>query len=99
MVEDGRIEQLDQGGGFMAVTSHSIPADLVAGVRTGDDQSIERGFHALFPALVAQADADLHDTASSSRVVEKAFLQMMSGEPPADAQAFDRALSQAIHQA
>ena len=58
----------------MAV-SHSIPADLVAGVRTGDDQTIERGFLALFPALVAQADAELHDRASSSRVVERAFLQ------------------------
>jgi ferric-dicitrate binding protein FerR (iron transport regulator) len=83
----------------MAVTSHSIPADLVAAVRAGDDQVIERGFHSLFPALVAEADADLHDKASSSRVVERAFLQVMSGPPPADAESFDRALSQAIHQA
>ena len=82
----------------MAVSSHSIPADLVAGVRAGDDQAIERGFHELFPSLIAQADADLHDKASSARVVEKAFLQVMSGDPPADAAAFDRALSQAIHQ-
>jgi ferric-dicitrate binding protein FerR (iron transport regulator) len=82
----------------MAVTSHSIPADLVAGVRAGDDRVIERGFHDLFPTLVAEADADLHDTASSARVVERAFLQVMSGNPPADAQEFDRALSQAIHQ-
>jgi ferric-dicitrate binding protein FerR (iron transport regulator) len=82
----------------MAVTSHSIPADLVAGVRTRDDQAIERGFQELFPSLIAQADADLHDKASSARVVEKAFLQVMSGQPPADAAEFDRALSQAIHQ-
>lgn len=82
----------------MAVTSHSIPADLVAGVRTRDDQAIERGFQELFPSLIAQADADLHDKASSARVVEKAFLQVMSGDPPADAAAFDQALSQAIHQ-
>src|SRR5207253_2876805 len=96
MVEHGKPEQ---GGGNMAVTSHSIPAELVAGVATGDDQSIERAFHSLFPALVAQADADLHDKASSSRVVERAFLQVMSGAPPANAQAFDEALGQAIHQA
>lgn len=83
----------------MAVMSHSIPADLVAGVRTGDDQVIERGFHALFPGLVAQADAVLHDKTASSRVVERAFLQIMSGDPPADAEAFDRALSQAVHHA
>lgn len=83
----------------MAVTSHSIPADLVAGVRARDDQAIERGFHELFPSLIAQADADLHDKASAARVVEKAFLQIMSGDPPADAAAFDQALSQAIHQA
>jgi hypothetical protein len=82
----------------MAVTSHSIPADLVAGVRAGDDMVIERGFHDLFPTLVAEAEADLHDKASSARVVERAFLQVMSGDPPADAQSFDRALSQAIHQ-
>lgn len=81
----------------MAVTSHSIPADLVAGVRNRDDKIIERGFHELFPALVAEADADLHDQASSARVVERAFLQVMSGDPPADAPAFDQALSQAIH--
>jgi ferric-dicitrate binding protein FerR (iron transport regulator) len=99
MVVERKDRKLDQGGGFMAVTSHSIPADLVAGVRAGDDQSIERGFLSLFPALVAAADADLHDKASSSRVVERAFLQVMSGAPPADAQAFDVALSQAIHQA
>jgi ferric-dicitrate binding protein FerR (iron transport regulator) len=82
----------------MAVTSHSIPADLVAGVRSRDDKVIERGFHELFPTLVAEADADLHDQASSARVVERAFLQVMSGDPPADAAAFDRALTQAIHQ-
>jgi ferric-dicitrate binding protein FerR (iron transport regulator) len=83
----------------MAVTSHSIPADLVAGVRSRDDKVIERGFHELFPALVAEADADLHDQASSARVVERAFIQVMSGDPPPDAAAFDRALNQAIHQA
>jgi ferric-dicitrate binding protein FerR (iron transport regulator) len=82
----------------MAVTSHSIPADLVAGVRAGDDTVIERGFHDLYPTLVAEAEADLHDKASSARVVERAFLHVMSGDPPADAQEFDRALSQAIHQ-
>src|SRR4051812_42538354 len=85
-------------GRLMAVTSHSIPADLVAGVRAGDDTVIERGFHDLYPTLVAEADADLHDKASSARVVERAFLQVMSGSPPADAQEFDRALSQSIHQ-
>jgi ferric-dicitrate binding protein FerR (iron transport regulator) len=83
----------------MAVTSHSIPVDLVAGVRSRDDKVIERGFHELFPTLVAEADADLHDKASSARVVERAFLQVMSGDPPTDAAAFDQALSQAIHQA
>src|SRR4051794_40542078 len=85
-------------GRQMAVTSHSIPTDLVAGVRSRDDTVIERGFHELFPTLVAEADADLHDKASSARVVERAFLQVMSGDPPTDAAAFDRALSQAIHQ-
>ena len=82
----------------MAVTSHSIPADLVAGLRSGDDQVIERGFQELFPSLIAQAEANLQDKASSARVVEKAFLQVMSGDPPADAAAFDLALTQAIHQ-
>ena len=82
----------------MAVTSHSIPADLIAGVRARDDQAIERGFQELFPALLAQAESTLHDKASSARVVEKAFLQVMSGDPPADAAAFDQALNQAIHQ-
>src|SRR4051812_27785391 len=85
-------------GRLMTVTSHSIPADLVAGVRAGDDTVIERGFHDLYPTLVAEAEADLHDKASSARVVERAFLQVMSGNPPADTAEFDRALSQAIHQ-
>jgi ferric-dicitrate binding protein FerR (iron transport regulator) len=83
----------------MAVTSHSIPVDLVAGVRTRDDKVIERGFHELFPSLIAEADADLHDKASSARVVERAFIQVMSGDPPSDALAFDQALNKAIHQA
>jgi ferric-dicitrate binding protein FerR (iron transport regulator) len=82
----------------MSVTSHSIPAELIAGVQSGDDMAIERGFHGLFPALVAEADFDLHDKASATRVVERAFLQVMSGEPPTDAGAFDQALIQAIHQ-
>ena len=81
----------------MAVTSHSIPAELVAGVRARDDQAIERAFHELFPKLHADADAILHDKASAARVVEKAFLQVMASAP-ADTAAFDAALGQAIHQ-
>ena len=83
----------------MAVLSHSIPADLVAGLRTGNESVIERGFHELFPALVAEADAQLHDKASSVRVVERAFQQVLSGTPPNDAETLDRALTQSIHQA
>jgi ferric-dicitrate binding protein FerR (iron transport regulator) len=83
----------------MVVRSHSIPADLVAGVRTGDESVIERGFHELFPALVAEADAELHDRASSVRVVERVFQQVLSGTPPNDAESLDRALTQGIHQA
>ena len=83
----------------MAVLSHSIPADLVVGLRTGNEAVIERGFHELFQALVAEADAELHDKASSVRVVERAFQQVMAGTPPNDAESLDRALTQSIHQA
>jgi ferric-dicitrate binding protein FerR (iron transport regulator) len=81
----------------MAVTSQSIPADLVGALRARDEQAIERGFHQVFPALVAEADALLNDKASASRVAEKAFMQIMAS-PPADIAALEQAFNQTIHQ-
>jgi ferric-dicitrate binding protein FerR (iron transport regulator) len=81
----------------MAVTSQSIPADLVGALRGGDEQAIERGFHQLYSTLVAEADAQLNDKASASRVAEKAFMQVMASPPP-DLMALETALNQALHQ-
>jgi ferric-dicitrate binding protein FerR (iron transport regulator) len=82
----------------MVVQSHSIPADLVAAVRDGNEQVIERAFTELFPALVSEAESQLHDRASAVRVVERAFQQVLV-EKPGDIESLDRFLTQSIHQA
>lgn len=82
----------------MVKTSHAIPADLVAGLKTGDEKALEHGFEEMFSTLVAEADAQLHDKASSARVVERTFVQVLSDPPPVEPEAIDRAISQAMHQ-
>jgi ferric-dicitrate binding protein FerR (iron transport regulator) len=84
----------------MTVLTHSIPSDLMAGIRTGDEQALEHGFQEIFPTLLKEADEKLHDPASSARVVEKAFLQVLNArESITDPEALDHALEQAMHQA
>jgi ferric-dicitrate binding protein FerR (iron transport regulator) len=83
----------------MTVLTHAVPDDLIAGLRTGDDQLIERGFHELFPGLLADADAALHDQASASRVVERAFGRLLAVPPGADPTAVRGALEHEMHQA
>jgi hypothetical protein len=62
----------------MTVLTHSIPSDLMAGIRTGDEQALERGFQEIFPALLKEADEKVHDPATAARVVEKAFLHVLN---------------------
>lgn len=84
----------------MTVHTHTIPPDLMEGLRTGEEQALERGFLTLFPDLVREADEQLHDRASASRVAERAMLQLLSArEPIMNPASFDTALEQAMHQA
>ncbi|MEO5569169.1 MAG: hypothetical protein ABIR92_11790, partial [Gemmatimonadaceae bacterium] len=84
----------------MTVHTHTIPPDLMEGLRTGDEHALEHGFLTLFPELVREADDDLHDRASAGRVTERAMLQILSSrEPISDPASFDAALEQAMHQA
>lgn len=83
----------------MTVLHHTIPADLMSGLRTGDEQALEHGFQELFPVLLKEADDELHDPASAGRVVERAFLQVI-GDPEVatNSDTVARALEQAMHQ-
>lgn len=84
----------------MTVVTHTLPADLIAGLRDQDEAAIQRGFQELFPVLLQEADAELHDTAAAGRVVERAFVHLMSsdmtGAAPVDV---DRELERSIRQA
>jgi ferric-dicitrate binding protein FerR (iron transport regulator) len=81
------------------MTVLSVPADLVAGLRTGDEQALEHGFQEIYPALLSEVDSELHDLQSSSRVVERAVLQVLAGPPIEDAAGMTRALDEALHHA
>ena len=85
------------GSGTMTVLTHAIPDDLLTGLRTGDEKALEHGFNELFPALLAQADSELHDLPSASRIVERAFLRILSGPPIEDAATFGRLLEEEMH--
>ena len=75
-----------------------VPSDLITGLRTGDEQALEHGFKKMYPSLLAEADSELHDLPAASRVVERAFLQMLS-ESAADPANANTSLDHAMHQA
>ena len=81
----------------MAVQSRTIPDELITGLRTGDQPTLERGFQQIFPGLLAEAEAELHDRATAVRVVEHAFLQVLADPPAGDAAAVDQAIARAMH--
>lgn len=84
----------------MTTHTHRIPPDLMEGLRTGDEQALEQGFLALFPILVNEADEDLHDRSSASRVAERAMLQIIGAASPITSpESLGAALEQAMHQA
>ena len=81
----------------MAVQSRTIPDELIAGLRTGDQPALEQGFQQIFPGLLAEAEAELHDKATSVRVVEHAFLQVLADPPAGDAAVLDQVIARAMH--
>lgn len=84
----------------MTMHAHTIPPELMEGLRTGDEQALEHGFLTLFPDLVREAEEALHDRGSAGRVAERAMLQILSApEPITNATSLDAALEQAMHRA
>src|SRR5687767_8132893 len=80
----------------MAVLSHTIPAELIGGLRTGDQSALEHGFQEMFPALLAEAEAELHDKHTAARVVEHAFQQLLANPPLGNAEEVDRVIAHAL---
>lgn len=60
----------------MPETLPRIDPDVLAGIRHGDEQSLERVFRDRFPALVQEANAQLEERAGVPRVVESAFIRV-----------------------
>ncbi|MFN2564689.1 MAG: FecR domain-containing protein [Gemmatimonadaceae bacterium] len=57
----------------MPTTLPRIDQDVLAGIRIGDERSLERLFRESFPTLTQEAAERLDDRTSASRVVEGAF--------------------------
>jgi ferric-dicitrate binding protein FerR (iron transport regulator) len=57
----------------MTATLPRIDQDVLAGIRIGDERSLERLFRESFPTLTQEAAAKLEDRTSAPRVVEGAF--------------------------
>lgn len=82
----------------MTAPSLSISRDLLEGVRTGDEQALERGFLEIFPLLVGGVAADLDDPSAAARVVERAFLHVLAERNAiTDAEGLDLELHRALH--
>ncbi len=56
-----------------------IDRDALDGLHRGDEQSLERVFRDVAPALTAEANAELNQPASAAHVVEKVFLRVWEG--------------------
>jgi transmembrane sensor len=82
----------------MPATLPRIDQDVLAGIRIGDERSLERLFRESFQTLTEEAAAQLDDRASAPRVVEGAFRRVWeeraSFEKP---EALERFLHSAIN--
>jgi ferric-dicitrate binding protein FerR (iron transport regulator) len=60
----------------MPATFPPIDRDQLAGLQAGDERALERLFRERFPALLEEANVQLHEPAAARRAVETAFLQL-----------------------
>jgi ferric-dicitrate binding protein FerR (iron transport regulator) len=82
----------------MTAPIHTIPRDLVDGLLTGNETTLEHGFRELFPTLAHEAAEELQDSSSAGRVVERAFLRVLNEKSAiTNSDSLDVALQRAMH--
>ncbi|MDQ6829936.1 MAG: FecR domain-containing protein [Gemmatimonadota bacterium] len=78
----------------------NIDRDALDGLHRGDEQSLERVFRDVAPALTAEANNELNQPASAAHVVENVFIRVWEGRSEwTSPEALETFLHEAVHTA